>query len=252
MRENSNILYARARRAAVFSTVCFIFFARAVSVYADKGFFADISGQYIYNDLKGIAKDTVQGVELGLNFGYRFTGLLGTGLTVNPSLGFYHILGDLRSSDGPKYNTAMTSAYPVYRFDIFPYFLLSHEPTYWLSLSLGIGPVISVYQYMFKNMSVYDSIDRREMVGTQTFGLGFLPEIRFKIFEHIVFGVRMQLIPFAFTGKSVYVYYYLSETTEGYNSFTAEGIDVQNFIFKFGIFAGYFFGKPYYKPEGGR
>jgi hypothetical protein len=247
MRESYKI-----RRFAVFFALCIIFFTRAGSLYADKGFFADISGQYTYNDLKGIAKDTVQGVELGLNFGYRFTGLLGAGLTVNPSLGFYHVLGDLRSSDGPLYNTVMVSAYPIYRFDIFPYLLLSHEPSYWLSLSLGIGPVISVYQYMFNNMSAYDSRERREMVGTQTLALGLMPEIRFKILEHIIFGIRMQIIPFAFTGKSVYVYYYLNEKMEGYNSFTAEGFDVQNFIFKFGIYAGYFFGRPYYKPEGGR
>ena len=236
----------------VFSAVCLVFFTRAGFLYADRGFFLDLSGQYIYNDLKGISKDTVQGVELGLNFGYRFTDLLGTGITVNPTLGFYNILGDLRSSDGPKYNTDMVAAFPIYRFDIFPYFLLSHEPAYWLSFSLGIGPVISVYQYTFNNITVYDSMERREMVGTQTFGLGLLPEIRFKIFENIIFGIRMQLVPFVFAGKSVYVYYFLGENMEGYDSFTAEGIDVQNFIFKFGIFAGYFFGKPYYKPEGGR
>ena len=245
MRENYS-------RVLVISIFCTLFFARTGFVYADRGFFVDVSGQYIYNGLNGIAQDTAQGVELGLNFGYRFTGLLGAGITVNPSLGFYHILGDLSDSDGPKYNTAMVSAFPIYRFDIFPYFLLSTEPVYWLSLSLGIGPVISVYQYTFNNITTFDTLERREMVGTQTVGLGLLPEIRFKIFENIVFGLRMQLVPFIFTGKSVYVYYFLGERVEGYNSFTAEGIDVQNFIFKFGIFAGYFFGKPYYKPESRR
>ncbi|MDR2601870.1 MAG: hypothetical protein LBC53_05405 [Spirochaetaceae bacterium] len=214
---------------------------------AQDGFYADVSGQYVSNTLEGVAKEAVQGVELGINLGYKFKSWLGAGLISSLSLGYYNIYGDLTEYDGPRFTTTMLEDFPIYRFDIVPYVSITKELTYWLNFSLGAGVGISIYQYIFYNM-VNDK-NQREILGTQSFNITLIPEIQFKIYEHITFGIRMQIAPVSFGGKSVYVFYFSGETMEGNNSFKKEGLDVQNHIFKFGIFAGYSFGTPYYSPK---
>jgi hypothetical protein len=245
--KNNMPVNCSARLCAVF--VCAFFSCAALA--ADSGFYADISALYLSNTLQGIAADTVQGVEPALNGGYQFTDTISAGLSTNISLGYYNITGDLTDQAGPRYTTTMVKSHPLYRFDIFLYMQINWQLTYWVSAGLGFGPEISIYQYMFNNYIHAAYMTRTEIVGTQVFSLGLIPQIQFKIYEHIIFGIRMYIVPFSITGKSVYVFYFSGDTREGYNSFDAEGISVQNHLFKFGVYAGYFFGKPYYKPRAG-
>jgi hypothetical protein len=218
-------------------------------LYAQTGFYADIATLYLSNTLEGAAKDAVQGVEPAFNLGYRFLDTLGAGLFTNISLGFYSIVGDIseHSDDIKQYTRKIVSEYPVWRFDVQPYLFLVKPLTYWVEFGVGIGPEISVYQYMFN--SVRNGSSHREMIGTQEFGIGIMPQIQFTIYEHIIFGFRIHWVPFTLTGRSVYGYYFTGKEKYGYQSVERKGLEVQNHFVKFGVFAGYRFGRTYYRSN---
>ncbi|MDR0539899.1 MAG: hypothetical protein LBG74_05280 [Spirochaetaceae bacterium] len=249
---NGKFVYGvETRRRSAFLIFLCMFFVYIFSediLAADSGFYADITGQYVYNELDGEAKDRLQGVEPAVNGGFQFMDWLSAGLFTNVSLGTYFISGNLTEHEpGLFYNTDMITKYDIYRFDIQAYVMFSLRPSHapWVKFSIGIGPEFSIYQYMFQHPVRL----RREIVGTQAVSLALMPQIQFTIYDHIIFGFRAQIVPFTFSGRSVYVFYFSNDKSVGYNSFEKEKFDVQNKIFKFGIFAGYFFGKSYYRSN---